>query len=110
MILLLLKEIILARAPRSEGEILDRPQQWTSAHRRARSNLLRACRERPRHRRAAECGQQFPLSDGDCPTPLPCEVRNRNDTMPRACSLPMATYVWVIGCLHSAPSILASDF
>jgi hypothetical protein len=22
----------------------------------------------------------------------------------------MATYVWVIGCLHSAPSILASDF
>src|SRR5215467_12891816 len=24
---------------------------------------------------AAECGQQFPPSDGDCHTPLPCEVR-----------------------------------
>src|SRR5215471_7069683 len=28
-----------------------------------------------RRRRAAECGQQFPPSDGDCHTPLPCEVR-----------------------------------
>src|SRR5215813_5436115 len=35
--------------------------------------LLRARRERPCHRRAAECGQQFPPSDGDCHTPLPCE-------------------------------------
>jgi hypothetical protein len=32
--------------------------------------LLRTRRERPR-RRAAECGQQFPPSDGDCHTPLP---------------------------------------
>ena len=47
--------------------------------------LLRARRERPRRRRAAECGQQFPPSDGDCHTPLPCEVRKGNDTTPRAC-------------------------
>jgi len=32
-------------------------------------------RERPRHRSAAECSQQIPPSDGDCHTPLPCEVR-----------------------------------
>ena len=37
MILLLLKKIILARTPRYEGAILDRPQQWTSAHRCAAS-------------------------------------------------------------------------
>src|SRR5262249_25733362 len=40
------------------------------------SRLLRARRERPRGR-AAECRQQFPPSDGDCHTPLPCEVRKR---------------------------------
>src|SRR5215831_16947107 len=39
------------------------------------ARLLRMRRERPRRRRAAECGQQFPPSDGDCHTPLPCEVR-----------------------------------
>src|SRR5262249_34263665 len=49
--------------------------------------LLRARRKRPRGCRAAECSQQFPPSDGDCHTPLPCEVRKRNDTTPRACSL-----------------------
>src|SRR5262245_29760178 len=37
--------------------------------------LLRPRRQRPRDRRAAECGQQFPPSDGDCHTPLPREVR-----------------------------------
>src|SRR5215831_2499298 len=47
--------------------------------------LLRARRERPRSRTAAECDQQFPPSDGDCHTPLPCEVRRGNDTTPRAC-------------------------
>src|SRR5262249_44788658 len=47
--------------------------------------LLRARCERPSCRRAAECGQQFPPSDGDCHTPLPCEVRKWNDTTPRAC-------------------------
>jgi hypothetical protein len=39
---------------------------------------------RPRGRRAAEYGQQFPPSGGDCHTPLPCEARKRNDTTPRA--------------------------
>ena len=43
--------------------------------------VLRPRRERPRGRRAAECGQQFPPSDGDCHTPLPCEVRK--GTVPR---------------------------
>src|SRR5215471_3742786 len=47
--------------------------------------LLRARRERPRRRRAAECGQQFPPSDGDCHTPLPCEVRKWDDSTPPAC-------------------------
>jgi len=47
--------------------------------------LLRARRERPGDDRAAECDQQFPPSDGDCHTPLPCEVRKGNDTTPRAC-------------------------
>src|SRR5262249_12870332 len=47
--------------------------------------LLRARRERPRDRRAAECSQQFPPSEGGCHTPLPCEVRRRNDSTPRAC-------------------------
>src|SRR5262249_31037391 len=37
------------------------------------ARLLRARRERPRCRRAAECCQQFPPSDGDCHAPLPCE-------------------------------------
>ena len=46
---------------------------------------LRPRRERPRRRRAAECGQQFPPSDGDGHTPLPREVREDNDTTPRAC-------------------------
>ena len=41
---------------------------------------------RPRDR-SAECGQQFPPSDGDCHTPLPREVRKRKDITPRACSL-----------------------
>src|SRR5262249_26117900 len=38
-----------------------------------------------RGRRAAECGQQFPSSDGDCHTPLPCEARRGKDTTPRVC-------------------------
>ena len=44
-----------------------------------------ARRERPGSGRAAERRQQFPPSDGDCHTPLPCEARKRNDTTPRAC-------------------------
>src|SRR5262249_48749239 len=50
---------------------LKRHKRPDHRHRR----LLRARRKRPRRRRAAECDQQFPLSDGDCHTPLPCEVR-----------------------------------
>src|SRR5262249_60973688 len=49
--------------------------------------LLRARRERPRRRHAAERGQQLPPSDGDCHAPLPREVRERKDTTPWACSL-----------------------
>src|SRR5262249_55720287 len=37
------------------------------------------CTRRPRPPRA-ECGQQFPPSDGDCHTPLPCEVRKGSCT------------------------------
>jgi hypothetical protein len=39
-----------------------------------------ARRKRPRDRRAAECSQQFPPSDGDCHTLVPREVRKGNDT------------------------------
>src|SRR5215471_17012572 len=49
--------------------------------------LLRARRERPRGSRAAECGQQFPPSDGDCHTPLPCEVRRERYHATRVQSL-----------------------
>jgi hypothetical protein len=54
---------------------------------RGLGRLLSARRERPRGRRAAECDQQFPPSNGDCHTPLPREVRKWNDTTPRAWSL-----------------------
>src|SRR6516225_11929373 len=47
--------------------------------------VLPARRERPCRSRAAERDQQFPSSDGDCHTPLPCEVRKGKDTTPRAC-------------------------
>src|SRR5262249_18332776 len=42
--------------------------------------VLRACHQLPRRRRAAECDQQFPPSDGDGHAPLPCEVRKAEDT------------------------------
>jgi hypothetical protein len=51
-------------------------------HRRHRRRL-RARREWPSRRCAPECGQQFPPSDGDRHTPLPCEVRKGNDTTSR---------------------------
>src|SRR5262249_39567448 len=50
-----------------------------------RHRRLRPHRERPRCRRTAECGQQFPPSDGDCHAPLPCEVHRGKDTTPPAC-------------------------
>src|SRR5215469_7353147 len=49
--------------------------------------LMRARRDQPGDCGAAEGSQQFPPSDGDCHTPLPCEVRKGNDSTPRACSL-----------------------
>src|SRR5262249_42183359 len=55
--------------------------------RRQLRRLLRACNKRPHRCGAAECDQQFPPSDRDCHTPLPCEVRKGNDTTPRARSL-----------------------
>src|SRR5262249_53427839 len=61
-----------------------RPILGTCEARKGRGGLLRARRERPRGRRAAECDQQFPPSDGDCHPPLPCEVRKGNDTTSRA--------------------------
>src|SRR5262249_49482587 len=60
------------------GEPVKRLEVQKPDHRHCR--LLRARRERPCSR-AAECGQQFPPSDGDCHTPLPCEVRK--GTIPR---------------------------
>src|SRR5262249_18359191 len=59
--------------------------------------LLRARRERPRSRRTAECGQQFPPSDGDCHTPLPCEVRReRYHATPRLGACIGVSVVWGI--------------
>jgi len=55
-----------------------RPGIVRDAHQNANAlhslELLRARCERPR-RRAAECDQQFPPSDGDCHAPLPRRVR-----------------------------------
>src|SRR6516165_1580136 len=51
------------------------------------SLLRRSVHTKKQGSRAAECGQQFPPSDGDCHTPLPREVRKGNDTTPRVCSL-----------------------
>src|SRR5262249_29872304 len=57
--------------------------------------LLRPRCERPRGC-AAEGSQQFPSSDGDCHTPLPCEVRKWNDTTPRArCPMTARPPAWV---------------
>jgi hypothetical protein len=46
------------------------------------AGLLRAHRERQRHRCAAECGQQFPPSDGDWHAPLSVRGCLKN-TIPR---------------------------
>jgi len=73
---------------------------WLQLHRFVR--MLRTRRKRPRRRRAAECSQQFPPSDGDCHTPLPCEVRRTKDTTPRTCSLPVQGRQDVLPPLSSA--------
>src|SRR5262249_53613594 len=69
-----------------------RSKKTTSLERRRRLSLkfiasLRARRERPCSRRAAECGQQFPPSDGDCHAPLPCEVRKGTIARHEGCRL-----------------------
>src|SRR6516165_1289675 len=51
------------------------------------SLLRRRVHTKKQGSRAAECGQQFPPSDGDCHTPLPCEVRKTNNSTPPACRL-----------------------
>src|SRR5262249_1722551 len=71
------RQIRRARSWRSRVKKADHRHRW----------LLRPGRERPRGGRAAERGQQFPSSDGDCHTRLPCEVRKENDTTPRECRL-----------------------
>ena len=50
-----------------------------------RGKDLRRLLRPPKSGRAAERGQQFPPSDGDCHTSLPREVRKGKDTTPRAC-------------------------
>jgi hypothetical protein len=89
MILLLLKEIILARAPRSEGEILDRPQQWTSAHRRAASARICCARAASGHATAAPpsaaSNSRRPMVTAMRPSRA--RVRKWNDTTPR-CAVP----------------------
>src|SRR5262249_13403885 len=45
------------------------------------SLLRRSVQTKKQGSRAAECSQQFPPSDGACHTPLPCEVREGNDTV-----------------------------
>src|SRR5262249_43940664 len=75
-------EAFTERACMARGAI-ERPTADKADHRHGL--LLRVRRERPRHCRAAECGQQFPPSEGDSHTPLPCEVRKGKDTTPRAC-------------------------
>src|SRR5262249_9523669 len=65
----------------------ERKEGRDSETRSQASGLPRPRRERPSCCRAAEGSPQFPPSDGDRHTPLPCEVRKGNDTTTRACSL-----------------------
>src|SRR5215467_14611899 len=69
--------------PVTEGVPVDRVVDYADA--RDFPRLLRTRHARPRGHRAAEGSQQFPPSDGDCHTPLPCEVRKGKDTTARAC-------------------------
>src|SRR5215472_1657967 len=64
---------------------------------------LRARRERRRSRCAAERDHQLPPSDGDCHTPLPCEVRKRNDTTLRATPSVMTKFMpaFLLKCVRS---------
>src|SRR6516165_2699417 len=54
--------------------------------------------ERTASGHVAECSQQFPPSDGDCHTPLPCEVRKRkryHATSVQSCRSRRAEY-WLL--------------
>src|SRR5262249_59708555 len=73
----------LAKAPKAPRLSVRRLGIEMADHRHRR--LLRPRRQRPCSCRAAECSQQFPPSDGDCHTPLPCEVRKGKDTTRQAC-------------------------
>src|SRR5262249_9021815 len=73
---------LLDRGPKSSASGIG---QAYRTHAQQFGYLLCTRRERPRSGRAAERGYHIPPSDGDCHTPLPCEVRKRNDTTPRAC-------------------------
>ena len=66
---------------------MNRPGDSMLETRSPASPQLRTRRERPGGSRAAERDQQFSPSDGDCHTPLPCEVRKRKDITPLACCL-----------------------
>ena len=62
--------------------------------------LLCTCRERPRDRRAAECGQQFPPSDNECHI-RPSHARCVNGTIPRR-----KRAVFTLACWNSRAAIL----
>src|SRR5262249_19798654 len=103
---------VLADGPTELLETLDKRRKaslcFRTGHQHTdalRRTLLRARRERPRCHRTAECSQQFPSSDGDCHTPLPCEVRKGNDTTPRVCSLKEAG-CWLLRPQSSASTAL----
>src|SRR6516225_3489808 len=63
----------------------DRSVRAQEPNGRRLARLLRARNQRPPRCCAAECCQQLPSSDGDCHTPLPCEVRRGKDTTRQAC-------------------------
>src|SRR6516162_5391562 len=64
-----------------------RPRSWHQGNRSLVSTVAARALPAATPPRAAEGDQQLPPSDGDCHTPLPCEVRKGNDTTPRACGL-----------------------
>src|SRR5262249_26866937 len=76
----------------------------------ARRPTRRLCtrRERPRSRRAAECGQQFPPSDGDCHTLLPCEVRMERIPRPKRSVLPVQVGASTSSSAYSRRQLLAN--
>jgi hypothetical protein len=73
---------------RKPASNLDRPaRRERSRARVGRDSSVPPHAPRAATRQHAERDQQLPPSDGDCHTPLPCEVRNKKNTTPRACVL-----------------------